>query len=333
MVRHKRNLIGIFLPFVLVGLSISGPEALGQRAEETFVYVPLTVSIGADQAVLNACEGDTTKSLVRLNAKATSPNGNPIRYSWTTSAGRIDGNGEAVNWNLSGVRPGYYKAFLTVDSGTGDEICEAFSSIAVFVKCPPPPPPVCPNVYIACPDRVELNQPVTFTSSLTGGSGNVTPNFNWNVSAGRIIEGQGTSSIKVDTTGLAGQTLRATLSMGGYPLDCSESCSISFPVPIKGKKFDEFGELARNDEKARLDNYAIDLQNDPASRAYVIIYPGQGARSGQVQTQRSRIVDYLVNSRGLDVGRIVTIVGPPRAEMRVELWTVPQGAAPPGPTP
>ena len=332
MFRPKRYAIGLFLPLALVGLSISASEAFAQKAKETFVYAPPTVSLAADQAVLKTCQGDSTASVVRLNAKAISPSGNPIRYNWTTSAGRIDGSGEAVTWDLSGVRPGYYKAFLAVGSGIGDEACEAFSSIAVLVKCSPPPPPVCPNVYITCPERVSLDQPVTFTSSLSGGSGNVIPNFNWTVSAGRIIEGQGTGSIKVDTTGLAGQTLQATLSMGGYPMDCSASCSISFPVPIKGKKFDEFGELARNDEKARLDNYAIDLQNDPTSTAYVIIYPGQSARSSQVQTQKKRIVDYLVNSRGLNAGRIITIVGPPRHEMIVELWTVPQGATPPAPT-
>ena len=333
MFRSKRYFIGLFLPLVLLGFSISASEALGQRARETFLYAPPTVSLAADHSVLNACEGDTSASLVRLNATATSQSANPIRYNWTTSAGRIDGTGAAVTWDLSGVRPGYYKAFLAIDSGSGDEACEAFSSLAVLVKCPPPPPPVCPNVHITCPDRVGLDQPVTFTSSLTGGSGNVTPMFNWTVSAGRIIEGQGTASIKVDTTGLAGQTLSATLSMGGYPLDCSASCSISFPVPLKCKKFDEFGEIARNDEKARLDNYAIELQNDPSRTAYVIVYPGQGNRSEQVQTQRTRIVDYLVNSRGFNAGRIITIVGPPRDEMMVELWTCPQGATPPKPAP
>jgi len=331
MFRPKPYLTGLFLPVALIGLSVSGSEALGQRAKETFVYAPPTVSLAADRAVLSTCEGDKSAALVGLNAKAKSPDGNPIRYSWSTTAGRLDGTGEAVTWDLSGVRPGYYKAFLAINSGGGEEACEAFSSIAVLVKCPPPPPPVCPNVYITCPDRVALNQPVTFTSSLTGGSGNVTPNFNWAVSAGKIIEGQGTSSIKVDTTGLAGQTLHATLSMGGYPLDCSASCSVSFPMPIKGKKFDEFGEIARNDEKARLDNFAIDLQNDPSSTAYVIIYPGQGGRSAQVQTEKTRIVDYLVNSRGFDAGRIITLVGPPRGYLTVQLWIVPQGASPPVP--
>lgn len=331
MLRFKSHLIGLFLPLVLVGLGISASEAFGQRARETFVYAPPTVSLAADHSVLNTCEGDTSGAVVRLSARATSPDGNAIRYNWTTSAGRIDGKGDAVTWDLSGVRPGYYKAFLAINSGSGDEACEAFSSIAILVKCPPPPPPVCPNIYISCPDRVELGKPVTFTSSLTGGSGNLAPLFNWTISGGRIIEGQGTGSIKVDTTGLAGQTLRATLSMGGYPLDCSASCAISFPAPLKSRKFDEFGEIARNDEKARLDNFAIDLQNDPTSTAYVIIYPGRGYRSGQLQAQRSQIVDYLVNSRGLDAGRIITIVGPARDSMMVELWVHQQGATPPAP--
>jgi len=331
VLKPKRYFFGLFLPLLLLGLSISASEAVGQRARETFVYAPPVVSLVADQAVINTCEGDTNASLVRLNARATSPSGNPIRYNWTTSAGRIDGSGAAVIWDLSGVRPGYYKAFLAVDSGSGDEACEAFSSVAVLVKCPPSPQPVCPNVYITCPDRVELNQPVTFTSSVTGGSGNVTPNYVWTVSAGRIIEGQGTGSIKVDTTGLAGQTLRATLSMAGYPLDCSASCSISFPVPPKCKKSDEFGQLAKSDEKARLDNFAIEMENDPSSTAYVVVYPGQHGRSRQVQNQRTRVIDYLVNSRRFNAERIVTIEGPPRAEIVVELWTCPQGAPPPTP--
>ncbi|MCA1572970.1 MAG: hypothetical protein LC770_00200 [Acidobacteria bacterium] len=121
-------------------------------------------------------------------------------------------------------------------------------------------------------------------------------------------------------------------------MDCSGSCSISFPVPLKCKKFDEFGKISRNDQKARLDNYVIELQNDRTSTAYVIIYPRQrdiypGQRDRQVQAQMTRIVDYLVNSRGFEAGRIVTIVGPPRGDMFVELWTCPQGATPPTPAP
>ena len=143
--------------------------------------------------------------------------------------------------------------------------------------------------------------------------------YNWTVSAGRIIEGQGTNSIKVDTAGLEGQALKASLSMGGYEEDCSASCTIEFPVPITCRKFDEFPDISRNDEKARLDNFAIELQNDPTSTAYVIVYPGSNGRSGTAQTRATRIVDYVVNSRQFDARRIVTLIGPARSELMVEL--------------
>jgi hypothetical protein len=120
--------------------------------------------------------------------------------------------------------------------------------------------------------------------------------------------------------------------MGGYPLDCSATCTVQFPPEIpKCRKFDEFPDIARNDEKARLDNYGIELQNDPNSTAYVIVYPAQKGRPGDVQKHTTRIVDYLINSRGIDARRFVTLVGPPRPELLVELWVCPQGAEAPTP--
>jgi len=121
--------------------------------------------------------------------------------------------------------------------------------------------------------------------------------------------------------------------MGGYTLECSATCTVNFPVPVECKKFDEFPNIARNDEKARLDNYAISLQNDPTSTAYVIVYPGQRGRPNEVQQHTTRIVDYLVNSRGINGTRVITLVGPPRDVLLVELWLCPQGAKPPGMTP
>jgi hypothetical protein len=332
MFRRQRPLIGLLLPLVLVGATIFVSNVFAQKAKtETFVYTPPTLSVTADQSVLSTCAGEGGAALIRLNAQAISPDGNPIRYIWTTNAGRIEGDGAAVTWNLSGVKAGYYKAYLEIDTGSGDRLCQAFSSTAVLVKCPPPPPPICPNVSITCPEKVEAGQPVIFSSTLSGGTGNIAPMYNWNVSAGKITAGQGTSSITVDSTGLAGQTLTATLSMGGYNQGCSATCTVQFPIPLNCRRFDEFPALARNDEKARLDNFAIELQNDPASTAYVIVYPGQRGRAGAVQSHTSRIVDYLVNSRGVDSGRIVTLVGPARPELLVDLWICPQGAAAPTP--
>jgi hypothetical protein len=327
MLRYERRLIGLFLPIAVVGILAFATSAFAQKVrKDNIAFTPPSLSLSADPQVITVCEG-AGPALVHLNAQATSSY--PIRYRWTANAGRIDGDGPTVTWDLSGLQPGYYKAYLDIDTGSGDTACQAFSSTAVLVNRCPPPPPTCPNIIINCPDNVVIGEPLTFTSSMTGGSTNVTPIYNWTVSAGRIIEGQGTPTIRVDTSGLAGQAVTATLSMGGYNLDCSASCSVQLPIPVECRKFDEFPAISYNDEKARLDNYAIELQNDPTSTAYVIVYPGPRGRPGDVQRHTTRAVDYLVNSRGINANRIVTLIGPPRDILMVELWICPQGAKPP----
>jgi hypothetical protein len=193
--------------------------------------------------------------------------------------------------------------------------------------------PVCPAIEISCPTNVALDQPLTFTSRYSGGvPANITPVYNWTVSAGTIIEGQGTDTIKVDTKGLGGQSVRASLSMGGYNLECAADCAVSIPLPkIYGRKFDEFPDISRNDEKARLDNFGIELQNDPTSTGYVIVYPGRTSKRAEVQDHFGRVIEYLVNSRGMDRSRIKTIEGPKRDQLHVELWVTPQGATAPNP--
>lgn len=327
MFRHEPRRIGLFLLIALVGLFAFATAASAQKKVrvEAREFTPPNLSLLAEPRVVTVCEG-SGPAIVHLNARATS--NYPISYRWTSNGGRISGDGATVTWDLSGLQPGYYKAYVDIDTGSGDEACQAFASTAVLVNRCPPPPPKCPNVAIECPDRVVVNEPLTFRSSVSGGS-KVRQTYNWTISAGRIIDGQGTDTIHVDTTGLAGQSVTATLSMGGYNLDCTATCTVQFPVPVECRKFDEFPAISYNDLKARLDNYAIELQNDPTATAYVIVYPGQHGRPGEVQKNTTRLVDYLVNSRGVNAQRIVTLVGPPRDALLVELWLCPQGAKPP----
>jgi hypothetical protein len=193
--------------------------------------------------------------------------------------------------------------------------------------------PVCPAIEITCPTYIATDQPLTFKSTYSGGvPANVTPAYNWTVSAGTIISGQGTDTITVDTKGLAGQTVRASLSMGGYNLECAADCAITIPLPkMTSRKFDDYLNIARNDEKARLDNFGIELQNDPTAIGYVIVYPGRTSKRAEVQDQFGRVIEYLVNSRGIDKSRIRTIEGPKKDQLSKALWITPQGATPPNP--
>jgi hypothetical protein len=330
MFRLNRELPVRLLLLAWVTCRIFASSIFAQQSVKTSsVFVPLSLNLTADSSVVSACPGEgTSSSRVQLNAKLNAPSGNPIRYRWSTSAGRIDAEGTTVTWDLSGLEPGYYQAFVHADTNNGEGVCEALSSTTVLVnRCAPRP--VCPTAVIICPENIVADAPLTFSTTVTGGLAGVAPRYNWTLSAGRIVEGQGTSSITVDTTGLTGQTVKATVSIGGYNLDCSASCAVSIPVTIRSaRKFDEFPEITSNDERARLDNFVIELKTDPTATAYIIVYPRLRDQTDEEERHKRRIVNYLV-MRGFDARHIVTLVGPSRSNVLVELWNVPQGAKPP----
>jgi hypothetical protein len=103
------------------------------------------------------------------------------------------------------------------------------------------------------------------------------------------------------------------------------------PAPVLPRKADEFGEVNRDDEKARLDLFAIEMQNEPGAQGYIIGYGGRNARAGEGLRRANRARDYLVTARGIEAPRIVVLDGGYAESGRTELWVVPPGATPPQP--
>ncbi|MDQ3684814.1 MAG: hypothetical protein M3430_04340 [Acidobacteriota bacterium] len=98
-------------------------------------------------------------------------------------------------------------------------------------------------------------------------------------------------------------------------------------------KLDEYGLLQSNcDYGARLDNFAIYLENNPTLKGYVITYGPEGNGSGTGNYLLRVTKDYLVQVRGIDEGRIKIIYGgryKTQSESATEVWLVPHGAVPP----
>jgi len=268
----------------------------------------------------------TANTTVGLTTTASDPDGDTLLYTYTVTGGRITGEGTSVSWDLSGAAPGTYTASVEVDDGCG---CITSSTTTVTIaNCSDCVPDlVCPNVRPDCPTgEVEQGTPVTFSVNVSGGTPAVTPTYNWTVSAGTITSGQGTSSITVSTAGTAGQSITGTVELGGLAPSCGRTASCTGavkPPPLNPRKFDEYGNIRFNDEKARLDNFAIQLQNEPASRGAIV---GYGSCDAEGTTRANRAKDYLVNTRGIDASRLDVIDGGCLPELLVQLWIVPQGA-------
>lgn len=194
----------------------------------------------------------------------------------------------------------------------------------------------CPRVTVSCPEGAVVGQPVEFAVNVAGGDASWKLTYTWVVSAGVILGGRHSPGIKVDTTGLTAATVEATVEVGGLPASCAKSASCSTPVPplcILARKIDEYFTINFEDEKARLDNLAAEMRNDPAALAYVIAYGGRRGRAGEARRRADRVRDYLANARALDPQRVVTIDGGYREEAAVELYLTPAGSPPPAASP
>jgi hypothetical protein len=210
-----------------------------------------------------------------------------------------------------------------------------------------PLPPVakspCPfPVNISAPSQVTEGEIITFTSDVSYG-GNDALTRTWTVSpqSARVLSGAGTPTITVDSTGLAGQQITATLVVtnGSDDPTCRQSVQANTYIPphekrtLVGREFDTCCSCSYDDQKARLDTLAVELQNDPTATAYLFAYGGRTGPTGQADKLLVRARDYLINDRKIDASRLVMSVGGYRETDCVEVWLVPQGAAPPRPSP
>jgi len=102
-------------------------------------------------------------------------------------------------------------------------------------------------------------------------------------------------------------------------------------VAFPQSPFDEFGDIKCEDEMARLDNFAIRLQNQPRYRGEIIYFAGKMAgdrlpKRGEAEARVERIRLYLTKRRGIPPASLVVISGGYSTDFRIVLWDRPPQA-------
>jgi hypothetical protein len=278
---------------------------------------------------------------------STTPGGNPI-FIDGAPAGETTEFVRAIE-----LPPGPHTVEIVFPNGTrwshvfniiaGRKDCIALTYRPRTISIPAAVASPCPYpVNVSAPATVADGDIITFSADVAY-TGQSALNYTWTVSppAARIMSGAGTPTITVDSTGSGNRRVTAILVVddGSGDRACRQTAQASTAIiaptiiPNTPKRFDEFPSVAYDDDKARLDNLAIELQNSPGSTGYVIAYAGRGRRADHADRMGRRALDYLRNTRGIDSGRVVFVNGGTRERDTYELWIVPQGAEPPRATP
>jgi hypothetical protein len=187
----------------------------------------------------------------------------------------------------------------------------------------------CPNIRVSCPDT-DLGPRLTFSATVSGADPSAKLSFNWTVAGGRIVGGQGTASITVETPEYGG-TFVASVEVGGLPGPCANkaSCTTSVirdPLP---RKVDEYGVVGPKSERARLNRFAAELRKEPTAQGYILSYAGRRSWEGEALWRGEYARRYLIRSGGLDPLRVVIIDAGYRETHAIELYAVPSGVTPP----
>ena len=133
----------------------------------------------------------------------------------------------------------------------------------------------CPKISVYGP--VGVTQPgekFVFTAQLDG-SLPMNLSYRWEVSNGKIADGQGTLKISADAKWHeGGTTVTATLNVLGMPDACPRSASASAGVACMCSSvlIDEFGRLENKAVTKRLDKLFAELAKHPTNQGYIIIY-------------------------------------------------------------
>jgi outer membrane protein OmpA-like peptidoglycan-associated protein len=286
-----------------------------------------------------------------LTATASDPDGDTLLYSWTSTGGRIVGEGVNTTFDTTGLAAGDYTVTVEVNDGCG---CVAFDSKTIKVEaCPPLTVCFGPNLDLtASATSVDPGERINFqTSGVAGGRNYGNVRYEWRTTAG-TISGSGLTA-SLDTTGVAhNTTIDVTVTAVSDVGNCSASGStrvstkMAPPPPPKplAREVGQCTTFRRNN--ARVDNACKDvlrntvipaMQADPGAKLVVDGYRGERERPANLDLQRAKNVrDRLAdNSLGvtIDANRIVVRPGGVSTSgEQVKITIVPSGADdPPGP--
>jgi hypothetical protein len=228
----------VLIAFLIVSPILSVPGLRSQtakRARHQRNNLPSIESFTPNTFVLGLCPSFPEYYIVKLDVKASDPDGDLLTYRYVVSGGRIIGKGPQVDWDL---RKTLGPQKVTVD--VSDRRCGKSSSVVVVnvqlrTACDFP----CPIISVSCLSRVTEGEVGEFVASISGSERNRQLTYSWSVINGKVIGGRRRNKARIRATGSPGDEITATVSVRGLDPSCSHQASCASTIEKRARSSSE----------------------------------------------------------------------------------------------
>lgn len=185
----------------------------------------------------------------------------------------------------------------------------------------------CPKFSVLGPSGItQPGEDVYFTLQFEGDFNPYKVDLEWKVENGQLMEGQGTSTIRVASSKHGGEDIKAVVVLKGMREGCETEASETAPIaPLPhGQPVDTYGDLPLEMELSRLDTFFIELINNPPSTGFIVIGVGS---DGELVQGKERMIRIINHAKFRKFDKALLNFGILKAEgTRTVLWRVPEGA-------
>ena len=165
----------------------------------------------------------------------------------------------------------------------------------------------CPIISVTEPASVPApGTPMTFIARITDGDWkNI--EYHWMVSGGKILSGQGTSTINVSTEKWMETNITATVEVKGLPKECQNnkaSGTGAFSIHWTAFQVDEYGAIPFNKIKSKLKNIDLEPVETGIFTFYFRVETTDEKNLKKAKSQASRIKKFLIENLGTPKDKI-----------------------------
>lgn len=189
----------------------------------------------------------------------------------------------------------------------------------------------CASASIKAPDSISSSDRVFTADAKISDPTLEGISYDWTITDGIILEGQGTKTIKAKCLGL--ESCVVGFDIKGMAPECPFQVRHTIIVEtwefFAPRKIDSYGDLSFDIEKKHLELLGLELYKATKAQGYIVVYDRPEEITEEIINRVKQAKQFLATNFGIYLDRVTVIYEGDRRTQMTELWIASKGIKPP----